>query len=148
MTTNFLSAVRCTRLVLPGMLERGGGTIVSVASAQGFQGWPNHSAYAASKGALLAWTREVATEIGARGVRINCIVPGATATAMTGLATESESEAAAADAEGAGRVGHVIPRMGRADEVAAGIAYLASSDAGFVTGSALMADGGATIKGY
>ncbi|HEU5422684.1 MAG TPA: SDR family NAD(P)-dependent oxidoreductase, partial [Nitrolancea sp.] len=66
----------CTRAVLPGMLERGSGTIVNIASALGLVGVPGRAAYAASKGAVIALTKQVAVEYAAQGIRCNCICPG------------------------------------------------------------------------
>jgi len=146
LTVNFMSAVRATRLVLPSMIERRTGSVVNVASAQGLMGWPMASAYASSKGAMMAWTRQVANEIGEHGVRINSIVPGATMTAMNQAvmddAEDPEGQRASAIAL------HILPRMGEPDEVAAAIAFAASSDAAFMTGSTLVIDGGCLVKGH
>jgi NAD(P)-dependent dehydrogenase (short-subunit alcohol dehydrogenase family) len=142
-TVNFMTAVRCTRLTLPGMLERGRGAIVNLGSAQALLGWKGHGAYAASKGAIMAWTRQLASELGGTGVRINSIVPGATDTPMQGDLSPDERK----ELEKTAALLHIIPRLGTAEEVAAAVAFAASDDASFMTGTALVVDGGTCAKG-
>lgn len=141
---NFMAAVRATRLVLPSMLDRGRGSVVSMASAQGEYGWPRFSAYSASKGALMAWSRQLANELGDRGVRFNCVIPGATMTAMQQERVEIEGEEMLRRSENL----HIIPRMGTVEEVAGVIAFLCSDDASFIQGSTLVADGGTLVKAH
>jgi NAD(P)-dependent dehydrogenase (short-subunit alcohol dehydrogenase family) len=142
-TVNFMTAVRCTRLTLPAMLERGSGAIVNLGSAQALVGWKGHGAYAASKGAVMAWTRQLASELGGSGVRVNSIVPGATDTPMQGVHTPAERTALEATAA----LLHIIPRLGTAEEVAAAVAFAASDDASFMMGAQLVVDGGSGAKG-
>jgi NAD(P)-dependent dehydrogenase (short-subunit alcohol dehydrogenase family) len=144
MNVNFMTAVRLTRLALPAMLERHHGSVVGIGSAQALFGWPGFNAYSASKGALMAWSRQLANEYGALGVRFNTVIPGATLTPMN---------RARAAAEGPGFLRnsvnlHIIPRMGEPDEVAAAAAFLASDEASFITGTELVADGGTTVKAH
>lgn len=127
-----------TRAVLPGMLESGGGTIVTFGSTAAVVAAPGLSAYAASKGAVLQFTRSIAAEYARRGIRANCICPGGTLTPML----------AAIDRERTGpddfRERHPIGRYAQPEEIAAAVAFLVSDDASFVVGSALMVDGGYT----
>jgi NAD(P)-dependent dehydrogenase (short-subunit alcohol dehydrogenase family) len=123
----------CSRAALTA-LENSGGSIVNVASEAGLNGYAGATAYCASKGAIVNLTRSMALEL-APTVRVNCICPGVIDTDMarTGFADLSE------EAEF-----YPLKRIGTATEVARGILYLASPDAGFITGSALAMDGGAT----
>jgi 3alpha(or 20beta)-hydroxysteroid dehydrogenase len=116
---------------VPLMREHGGGSIVNVASIFGVRGAPGYVAYTASKGGLIALTKTAALELAADGIRVNAICPGGVSTPMN----EHETE------------GGVIPQtpLGRrADvaEISGAVAYLASDDATFVTGSELVIDGG------
>ena len=146
LAVNFMSAVRATRAVLPGMLERSSGSIVSVASAQGLMGWPRASAYAASKGALMAWTRQLASEVSPLGVRVNSIVPGVIMTEMQQAVLDAADDPEEAVDSAANL--HLIGRLGLPEEMAAAIAFAASDDASFMTGSILTADGGCLVKGH
>jgi NAD(P)-dependent dehydrogenase (short-subunit alcohol dehydrogenase family) len=123
----------CSRAALYA-LDKSGGSIVNVASEGGLNGYAGITAYCASKGAIVNLTRSMALEL-APTVRVNCICPGVIDTDMarTGFADLSE------EAET-----YPLKRIGTATEVAKGIVYLASPDAGFITGSALAMDGGAT----
>ncbi len=141
---NFYAAVRLTRLALPAMIERGKGSVINVSSVQGLFGWPNHAAYSASKGALMSWSRQLANEFGATGVRFNSILPGAVMTSLQAkrIATE-EPDFVQRSANL-----HIIPRMQQPEEVAAAIAFLASDDSSFMTGATLDDSGGTTMKAH
>ena len=122
---------------LAAQLEDAGGAIVNVASVHAFAGIPGYSAYAASKGAVLAFTRQLAIELGP-SVRVNAVVPGPIMTAAwDGTSAQERQRSAAATA---------LQRIGSADEVAAAIAFLVSPDASFITGSELVVDGGWLVK--
>ena len=127
----------CSRAALYA-LDKSGGSIVNVASEAGLTGYAGLTAYCASKGAIVNLTRSMALEL-APTVRVNCIYPGVIDTDMarTGFADLGE------EAEF-----YPLKRIGTATEVAKGIIYLASPDAGFITGSALAMDGGATAGHY
>jgi 2-keto-3-deoxy-L-fuconate dehydrogenase len=131
---------RCTRAVLPGMLERAHGSVVNIASVAGIVGLTNRFAYCATKGAVVSMTRAMALDCAGTGVRVNCVCPGTIHTPWV------ESFAAAAPdpdrfrAEMSAR--QPVGRMGRADEVAAAVAYLCSDDSTFMTGAELVVDGG------
>ena len=134
----------CTRAVLPGMLERGSGTIVNIASALGLVGVPGRAAYAASKGAVIALTKQVAVEYAAQGIRCNCICPGTVNTEWVDrlLAAADNPDAARRALEDR----HPQRRLGTPEQVAAAALYLASDAAAFVTGSALVMDGGQSAR--
>lgn len=141
---NFMAAVRLTRLALPSMIARGSGSVVSIGSDQGVFGWEGFNAYSASKGAIFAWSRQLANEYGTAGIRFNVVIPGATLTPMNRLRIEHEGD----DFEARSANLHIIPRMGRPDEVAAAVAFIASDDASFITGAELHADGGTAVKAH
>jgi len=115
-------------------LDKSGGSIVNVASEAGLNGYAGITAYCASKGAIVNLTRSMALEL-APTVRVNCICPGVIDTDMARIGFADLSEEAEF---------YPLKRIGTATEVAKGIIYLASPDAGFITGSALAMDGGAT----
>jgi NAD(P)-dependent dehydrogenase (short-subunit alcohol dehydrogenase family) len=123
----------CSRAALC-TLDKSGGSIVNVASEAGLNGYAGITAYCASKGAIVNLTRSMALEL-APTVRVNCICPGVIDTDMARIGFADLSEEAEF---------YPLKRIGTATEVAKGIIYLASTDAGFVTGSALAMDGGAT----
>ena len=123
----------CSRAALSA-LANSGGSIVNVASESGLNGYSGETAYCASKGAVVNLTRAMAMELAPK-VRVNCICPGIIDTDMAHIGFADLSEQAET---------YPLKRIGTATEVARGILYLASSDAGFVTGSVLAMDGGAT----
>jgi 3-oxoacyl-[acyl-carrier protein] reductase len=90
MTTNLTSAFHASQAVLPGMLERGGGTIVNVASRLGLVGWPGVAHYASAKAGLIALAKSISREFGQRGIRANCVAPGVTNTDMGRTVMEGE----------------------------------------------------------
>jgi NAD(P)-dependent dehydrogenase (short-subunit alcohol dehydrogenase family) len=128
------------RAVLPHMPA--GGSIVNMASINSFVAWPNDSSYTASKGALLQFTRGLALDVAARGIRANCVCPGVIDTPLTDLFLDASDNAESLRTE----YEQVAPlqRMGTAHEVANCVLFLASDEASFVTGSALVVDGGTT----
>jgi 3-oxoacyl-[acyl-carrier protein] reductase len=122
------------------MVPRGKGTIVLVASTAGQRGEPFHSHYAASKGAVIAMTKSLASELGGHGIRVNCVAPGWVTTDM--------SRAALAAAPGdAIRRAIPIGRAGEPEEVAGPIAFLASDLASYLHGQILSVNGGAVMVG-
>ena len=140
MDTNVRGTFACCREVVPHMLAAGSGSVINIGSVAGLVGYADDAAYCASKGAVLALTRQMALDYSARGVRTNCICPGFVETEMLRTFLESHDDPAATESEIV-RL-HPIGRLGRAEEIAAVAAFLASDDASFVTGAAIPVDGG------
>ncbi len=138
MAVNFNGCVNCSRLVLPFMVEKRYGKIVSVASVAGKDGSATGSShYGASKGAIIAFSRSLAREFGSYGLNINVVCPGLIQTPM-GAATGQ------AGIEGYTKKS-ALKRIGQPEEVAAVIAFLASDAAGYVTGQAWNVCGGTRL---
>ena len=136
------------QMAAPGMLERGGGTIINMASVcSSVKGLPNRAIYGTTKAAVIGLTRQVAADFTARGVRCNCICPGTVASPS--LVERIEANAAAAGSVEAARAAFIarqpMGRLGTPEEIAAMAVYLASDAATFVTGQALVIDGGITL---
>ena len=129
-----------TRAALPGMLERNDGVIINIASVLGLVGVPKRAAYCASKGAVITLTKQVATEYAEFGVRCNCICPGTVDSPWVGRLLDANDDPAGARRALEQR--HPLQRLATTDEVAHAALYLASADAAFMTGSALVMDGG------
>jgi NAD(P)-dependent dehydrogenase (short-subunit alcohol dehydrogenase family) len=131
------------RAIIPGMLALGGGTIVNVASVAGLVAIPDRAAYCASKAALIAFTRSLAVDYAARGIRANCIAPGTTDTPWVDRIVEGRPDAEALRAAFSGR--QLIGRLARPDEIADGIVFLTSARSSFMHGATLVVDGGWSI---
>lgn len=132
----------CLQAALPHMLERGSGAIVNTASVAGIIGFPARAAYCASKGAVIALTKQVAVEYAGTGVRCNCVSPGTVDTPWVERLLEGAEDPVAARAGLVDR--QPLGRLGTAEEIAAAALYLASDEAAFVTGTSLTIDGGLT----
>jgi 3-oxoacyl-[acyl-carrier protein] reductase len=132
--TNLTTAFLVTRAVLPGMVERGWGRIVNVASVTGpVNAMPEGAAYAAAKAGMVGLTRAVAVEVAGRGVTCNAVAPGWIA---SGSQTAAEAGYGLRTPAG---------RSGTPDEVAAAVVFLAGPDASYVTGACLVVDGGNSV---
>ncbi len=130
------------RSALPGMLEQGSGSLIAIASQLAFVAIPRWVAYTAAKAALLGLVRGYALDFGRRGIRCNALCPGPTRTAMTERQLEGEPDPEATLPEWSR--GIPLARFARPDEIAAGAVFLASEESSFMTGSALVIDGGIT----
>jgi NAD(P)-dependent dehydrogenase (short-subunit alcohol dehydrogenase family) len=128
----------CTRAVLPAMLREGAGHVITIASVAGLVAFPGRCAYTASKGAAVQFTRSLAVDYAAAGIRANAVCPGMVYTPMTRWRLDQPDLLAAVEAD--------IPlgRVARPDEVADAVALLASGRLGYMTGHALVLDGGWT----
>ena len=140
---NLMSAVRATRAALPGMRERGSGTIVNVSSTAGKRPSAGMPDYSVMKAALLSFSRLVADVHAAHGIRCNAVTPGPTATEAWlgegGLAEQQGERDAVLSKVGAGRP---LGRLAEPDEIAAVIVFLCSERSSYVPGAAWSADGG------
>lgn len=140
LNVNLKSAFLMARYVIPEMIKRGGGAIVNTASVQSVTAQRNSLAYVVSKHGLLGLTRCLAVDYAKENIRANCVMPGAIDTPMLRWAASLDHDPKRV-LEACNRL-HPLGRMGTADEVARGIAFLASEAASFVTGAALAVDGG------
>jgi NAD(P)-dependent dehydrogenase (short-subunit alcohol dehydrogenase family) len=151
---NLTGTMRACRAVIPTLLKAGKGAIVNIASVAAFNATPGMASYAASKAGIVALTRSLANRYGECGVRANCICPGWVRTPMseqemTVVAASQGITVAQAFADRAAR--NALRRVADPAEIAAVVAFLASDDASYVTGTALVVDGGsrtaATARG-
>ena len=129
----------CCKHAIPGMIERGGGAIVNMGSVAGLVGLRNRAAYCASKGAVIALTRALAIDHVGDGIRVNAVCPGTVDSPWVRRLVEDVGESLD-DL----RARQPMGRLGSAEEIAQAVLYLASDAAAFVTGSALVIDGGLT----
>jgi 2-keto-3-deoxy-L-fuconate dehydrogenase len=129
----------CCKHAIPPMAARGGGSIVNVASVGGLVGLRSRAAYCASKGAVVALTRALAVDHVREGVRVNAVCPGTVDSPWVRRLVEDAGESLDAL-----RARQPMGRLGTPEEIAAAVAYLASDEAAFVTGSVFTIDGGLT----
>jgi 2-hydroxycyclohexanecarboxyl-CoA dehydrogenase len=136
---NLYGPLHVTRAVLPGLVARGSGRVVSIASDAGRVGSSGEAVYAACKGGIIAFSKAVAREVARSGVTLNCVAPGPTDTALL------------ADVDPSGKLqqalARAIPmgRLGRPEDLPGAVAFLLSDDAAFVTGQVLSVSGGLTM---
>ncbi|MES2500251.1 MAG: SDR family oxidoreductase [Pseudomonadota bacterium] len=138
---NLTSAFLGAKYQLPEMVKQGSGSIIFTSTFVGYSAaFPEFAAYAASKAGLIGLTQALATEYGPKGVRVNAVLPGAVDTDMF----REKNNTSEAQAFLAGM--HALKRVGRPEEIAQAVLYLASDDASFVTGTASLVDGGLSIN--
>lgn len=140
MAVNVKSIYLMSREVIPAMVKIGGGSIINTASGWGLVGGPRAAAYCASKGAVVLLTKAMAIDHGPQKIRVNCICPGDTDTAM--LRNEAQQLGEPSDRFLAEAAHRPLGRVGKPEEIAQAALYLASDASSFVTGSALVVDGG------
>jgi 3-oxoacyl-[acyl-carrier protein] reductase len=131
---NLTSNFRLCRAAMRGMMKKRTGRIINITSIVGVTGNPGQANYVASKAGVIGLTKSLAQELATRGVTVNCIAPGFIATPMTDVLNEKQKEAILTR----------IPasRMGGPEDIAAAVIYLASNEAGYVTGQTLHVNGG------
>jgi NAD(P)-dependent dehydrogenase (short-subunit alcohol dehydrogenase family) len=144
MTVNVKSVYLGCKYVIPHMLNQGGGVIINTASVAGMVGIVKRASYSASKGAVIALTRQVAIEYVEQGIRVNCLCPGTVDSPWVGRLLGGSDDPVAARQALVAR--QPIGRLGTPEEIAAAALYLASDDASFITGTGLVIDGGWTAK--
>jgi 3-oxoacyl-[acyl-carrier protein] reductase len=131
---NLTATFRLSRAVLRGMMKARWGRIINISSVVGVFGNPGQANYAAAKAGVIGMSKSLAAEVASRAITVNCVAPGFIATAMTDKLSEDQKKALLA--------GVPAGRMGEAAEVAAAVLYLASPEAGYVTGATLHINGG------
>ena len=136
------SIYRASRAAWPRFVEAGGGTILNTASVAGIIGMAGQHGYSAAKAGVVMLTKCMALDGAAHGIRANCVCPGFVETPMVNDYFDAQDDPAASRA--AVNAAHPLGRMGQPDEIAAAFLYLASDDARWITGTALVIDGGLT----
>jgi len=131
---NLEAAFRLMRAATRPMMKARFGRIITITSVVGATGNPGQANYAAAKGGLTAMSKSMAQEVASRGITVNCVAPGFIRTAMTDVLPDAQKDALN------GRI--PMGRMGEGDEIGAAVAYLASREAGYVTGQTLHVNGG------
>src|SRR3984893_8803922 len=132
--TNLASVFRLSKAVLRGMMKVRKGRIVSITSVVGLTGNPGQANYAAAKAGIIGFTKSLAREVGSRGITANVVAPGFIDTDMTRALNESQRESLNAQIP--------LARLGLPTDIAAAVAFLASSDAAYITGETLHVNGG------
>jgi 3-oxoacyl-[acyl-carrier protein] reductase len=131
---NLTGTFRLIRAAMRGMMKRRFGRVINITSVVGVTGNPGQANYSASKAGLIGMSKSLAQELASRSITVNCVAPGFIATPMTDVLTEQQKAAIL------GRI--PAERLGVPEEIAAGVAYLASDEAAYVTGQTLHINGG------
>lgn len=132
--TNLKAVFRLSRAAIKPMMKQRQGRIINITSVVGASGNPGQSNYAAAKAGVAGMTRALARELGSRGITVNCVAPGFIDTDMTAKLEESQQQALLAQIP--------LGRLGKPDDVAHAVAFLASPQAGYITGQELHVNGG------
>ena len=140
MSINFNGTLNCIRAVIPTMIKQQSGSIINISSTAAQRGEAFHSHYAASKGAVTSLTKSLASELGPKGIRVNCVCPGWTYSDMTAEVFRGGNDSIIAE---------TIPlrRIGKAEDSAAAVVVLASDEASYITGISLNVNGGSVLTG-
>ena len=131
---NLTGTFRLTRAAMRGMMRRRFGRVITITSIVGVTGNPGQANYAAAKAGLIGMSKSLAQELASRSITVNCIAPGIIATPMTEALTDDQKKAILARVP--------ADRLGTSDEIAAGVVYLASDEAAYITGQTLHINGG------
>lgn len=131
---NLKGAFHATRAVIKGMMKRRSGRIISITSVVGLTGNKGQANYAASKAGLIGFTKSVAREYASRGILVNCVAPGFIDTEMTSALPDAARASLLEDI--------ALGRLGRPEDIAGAVLFLASNLAGYITGQVLVVDGG------
>ncbi|PCJ99450.1 MAG: 3-oxoacyl-[acyl-carrier-protein] reductase [Zetaproteobacteria bacterium] len=134
LNVNLTAPFKLAQAVQRGMMKRRYGRIINISSIVGVTGNPGQCNYVASKAGMIGWSKSMAAEIASRGITVNCIAPGFIATAMTDALTDDQKAG----------INATIPakKMGTSADIAAAATYLASTEAGYVTGQTIHVNGG------
>lgn len=144
MAVNVTGAYYITRHVVPEMIRLGRGTIVNIASEAGLVGIRDQVAYNVSKAAMIGFTRSLAVDLAPYGIRVNAVCPGTTWTPLVEAAVSADPDPAGA--RRALEACRPLNRLGKPEEIAAAVCFLASDEAGYATGAILSVDGGYTAQ--
>jgi len=134
METNLRPVFRLSRAVMRGMIKARWGRIINITSVVGASGNPGQANYAAAKAGIVGMSKSLAGELGSRNITVNCVAPGFIDTDMTRALPEQQRNALLAQIP--------LGRLGRPEDIAAAVAYLASPSAGYITGAVLHVNGG------
>jgi len=140
--TNLKGALLCAQLAIPELRRRGGGSIVFISSVQAYVALPGCVPYAATKAGLVAAATALAPEVGRHGIRVNAVAPGTIDTPMLHRDLTGMSPEEAGQFLGKVAAANALGRIGRPDEIADVIVFLASDASGYVTGGSVVVDGG------
>ena len=132
--TNLKAVFRMSRAVMRGMMKARAGRIINISSVVGYAGNPGQANYCAAKAGLGGMTRALARELGSRNITVNCVAPGFVDTRMTQVLDEKQRAAIAGNSP--------LGRLGAPEDVAAAVAFLASPEAAYITGSTIHVNGG------
>jgi len=132
--TNLTAIFRVCKAVVRGMMKRRNGRIINIGSVVGTTGNPGQVNYCAAKAGLVGFSKSLAKEVAARGITVNCVAPGFIDTDMTKALTEEQKESIFANIPAA--------RLGKPDEIASAVTFLASDGAAYITGETIHVNGG------
>jgi 2-hydroxycyclohexanecarboxyl-CoA dehydrogenase len=137
---NYLGTVRCCHVVVPGMVERGGGRVVNIASDAGRVGSSGEVVYSGTKGGVIAFSKALAREVAARGVTVNVVCPGPTDTPLLDQVAQASQKLYDGLAKAV-----PLRRIAQPDDIAPAVVFLASDGASYITGQTLSVSGGLTM---